>query len=123
MQFAVIFAPGALDAAPQSFIATASAPPDAEAALVRAVSDRLPNVSAIRVRDALDRVDGILGQIGAAVRATAAIGLAAGALVLAGAIAAGQRRRIYDAVVLKVLGATRLDLLRAFLLEFLLLGV
>src|SRR5690606_9992334 len=41
MQFAVIFAPGALDAAPQSFIATASAPPDAEAALVRAVSDRL----------------------------------------------------------------------------------
>ena len=123
MQFAVIFAPGALDAAPQTFIATASAPPEAEAALVRAVTDRFSNISAIRVRDALDRVEHILGQIGAAVRITALIGLLAGALVLAGAIAAGQRRRIYDAVVLRVLGATRRDIPRAYVLEFLLLGI
>ena len=47
----------------------------------------------------------------------------AGTLVLAGAIAAGHRRRVYDSVVLKVLGATRRDVLQAFLLEYGLLGV
>lgn len=122
MQFAIVFAPGTLEAAPQTFIATTQAPPAGEEAVVRAVGHRFPNVSAIRVRDALDAVERILSQIANAVRATAAITLAAGAAVLAGAIAAGQRRRVYDAVILKVLGATRRDVLTAYLLEFLLLG-
>src|SRR3546814_8856065 len=58
-----------------------------------------------------------------AVRLTAIVTLVAGTLVLAGAIAAGHRRRIYEAVVLKVLGATRRDVLAAFLLEYGLLGL
>jgi putative ABC transport system permease protein len=48
--------------------------------------------------------------------------LLAGTLTLAGAVAAAQRRRIYDATVLKVLGARRRDVLRALLLEFALIG-
>jgi putative ABC transport system permease protein len=55
-------------------------------------------------------------------RAIAAVTLAAGTLVLAGAMAAGHRRRVYEAVVLKVLGATRRDVTRAFLIEYGLLG-
>ena len=65
----------------------------------------------------------MLANIGTAVRVTAAITLLAGTLVLAGAVAAGHRRRVYDAVVLKVLGATRADVLKAFLVEYGLLGL
>jgi putative ABC transport system permease protein len=64
----------------------------------------------------------IIGLIGDAVRLTALATLAAGALVLGGAIAAGHRRRVYDAVVLKVLGATRATILASFLIEYGLLG-
>jgi putative ABC transport system permease protein len=77
----------------------------------------------IRIKDALDRVNDILGKIGAAVRSVAGVTLIAGTLVLAGAITAGHRRRVYDSVVLKVLGATRRELLQAFLLEYGLLGL
>jgi len=123
MQFSTIFAPGTLEPAPQTFIATVYAAPAAEGPLVRAVGDALPNVSAIRVREALEAVNRIVAQIGVAVRATASITLLAGALVLGGAVAAGQRRRIYESVVLKVLGATRGDILSAYLMEFMLLGL
>jgi putative ABC transport system permease protein len=61
-------------------------------------------------------------MIGAAVQAAALFAVAAGALVLGGAIAAGQHRRVYDAVVLKVLGATRGAIIGAYLLENGLLG-
>ena len=83
----------------------------------------LPNVSGVRVRDALSAAAGLLENIGIALRSTALVTLIAGLLVLAGAIAAGHRRRVYDAVVLKVLGATRWRVLRAFLLEYGLLGL
>src|SRR3546814_851260 len=91
--------------------------------LERAVAERFPNVSAIRVRDVLERVAEIIGNLGVAVRAVAAVAIAAGTLVLTGAIAASHRRRVLDAVVLKVLGATRKRVLGAFLLEFGLLGL
>jgi putative ABC transport system permease protein len=122
INYVIVFAPGTLEAAPQTHIATARATPAAEDALERAVTDRFPNVSAIRVKDALEAIARILEQIAAAVRVTAAITLAAGTLVLAGAVAAGHRRRVYDAVVLKVLGATRGDFGRVFVLEYGLLG-
>ena len=123
MNFTFIFAPGFLESAPHTRIAAVKAPADVEADLFRAVTDALPNVSAIPVREALETVNAVLGHIGTATRATAAVTLVAGTLVLAGAIAAGHRRRVYDAVVLKVLGATRRDILAAFLMEYGLLGV
>ena len=123
MNFTVIFAPGTLESAPHSHIAAVYASPEAENRLLAAVSGALPNVSGVRVRDALSAAAGLLENIGIALRSTALVTLIAGLLVLAGAIAAGHRRRVYDAVVLKVLGATRWRVLRAFLLEYGLLGL
>jgi putative ABC transport system permease protein len=123
INFVLVFSPGILDGAPQMDIATARTPPGGEEALERAVTDRFPNVSAIAVRDALAAVSSIIVAIATGLRAIAAITLAAGTLVLAGAVAAGHRRRVYEAVVLKVLGATRADITRAFLIEYGLMGL
>ncbi|HXP31842.1 MAG TPA: FtsX-like permease family protein [Stellaceae bacterium] len=123
LNFAIVLSPGTLDGAPQTHIATARTAPGSEAALARAVSQRFPNVSAISVRDALANLAGVIDAIAAALTAIAALALAAGILVLAGAVAAGHRRRVYDAVVLKVLGATRRDITRAYLIEYGLLGL
>lgn len=123
INFTVIFAPGTLEGAPHSHIAAVHVPPAAETRLLTAVTDKLPNVSAIRVRDALDQAAGVFEQVGFAVRATAMVTLAAGLLVLAGAVAAGHRRRVYDAVVFKVLGATRRRIMGAFLIEYGLIGL
>jgi putative ABC transport system permease protein len=123
INFFLVFSPGILDGAPQMHIATARTPPGEEAALERAVTDRFPNVSAIPVRDALQAVSDIIAAIAVALRITAGITLAAGTLVLAGAVAAGHHRRVYEAVVLKVLGATRRDVTRAYLIEYGLLGL
>ena len=123
MNFSVVFAPGTLESAPHSHIAAVYAGPEAETRLLGAVNRALPNVSGIRVSDALATAAGLLRNIGVALQSTALVTLLAGLLVLAGAIAAGHRRRVYDAVVLKVLGATRRRILRAFLLEYGLLGL
>jgi len=123
MNFVMIFSPGLLERAPQSHIATVKADAAAEDALEIAVTDRFINVSSIRVKEALEQVGELIGQIAIAVRAIAAVALVAGVLVLAGAVAAGHHRRVYDAVVLKVLGATRRSVAQTFLLEYGLLGL
>lgn len=123
MNFTFILSPGSLAGAPHSYIATVRAEPQAEEAVEKRVTDLLPNVSSIRVKEALDALKTVVASAGAAVRAAAGITLVAGALVLAGAVAAGHRRRVYEAVVLKVLGATRRDLWRAFLIEYGILGM
>jgi putative ABC transport system permease protein len=122
INFTLTFAPGTLEAAPQTWIATAQVAEDQEDALERAVTARFSNVSSIRVKRALATAQETVQGIAAAARITAAITLVAGVLVLAGAIVATHRRRVYDAVVLKALGATRKDIMRAFLAEFALLG-
>ena len=123
MNFALVASPGLLEAAPHSHIATLRGTPAADAAVLRAIGDAFPQVSMIRVRDALDAVAAILSRIGTALSATGSITLLAGALVLAGAVAATQARRVRDAVILKTLGATRAQVARAFLVEFGLLGL
>lgn len=123
INFVMIFSPGLLEQAPQSHIATVKADPETEDALEIAVTDRFINVSSIRVKEALEQVGALIAQIAVAVRAIAAVALVAGVLVLAGAVAAGHQRRVYDAVVLKVLGATRRSVAQAFLLEYGLLGL
>lgn len=120
--FAIIFAPGPLEGAPHTHIAAVQAPEAREAAVEQALADAFPNISAIRVREALEAASAILAGVGDAVRGTASIALLAGALVLGGAVAAGGERRIRDAVVFKVLGATRQQILRAFLIEYGILG-
>ncbi|MGH7029275.1 MAG: ABC transporter permease, partial [Stellaceae bacterium] len=123
INFAIVFAPGTIEHAPQSDLAAVSLPSAEENGLVAEVTGRFPNVSAIPVREALAAVDRVVGTIGDAIGLTALVTVAAGALVLGGAIAAGHHRRVYDAVVLKVLGATRGKILTGFLLEYGLLGI
>jgi putative ABC transport system permease protein len=122
INFTLVFAPGTLESAPQTHLAVVYLPRVEEEKLVRAVIECYPNVSAIHVREALAAVDHLIGTIGDAVRLTALVAVAAGILVLGGVIAAGRHRRVYDAVVLKVLGATRGAVMGAFLIEHGLLG-
>ena len=123
INYVLVASPGLLSAAPHTHIATMRNDVTQEATLLRLLTDRFPNVSGIRVRDALDQVVGLLEKIGFALSAVAGITLLAGLLVLAGAVAAGQRRRIRDAVVLKTIGATRGQIRASFLVEFGLLGL
>ncbi|MCA8931424.1 MAG: FtsX-like permease family protein, partial [Rhodospirillaceae bacterium] len=121
--YTLVFSPEPLVHAPHTYLASVMVDAAEEAGLQRAVAEAFPNITVVRVRDALDTVNAVLEQIGAAVRTIAVVTLAAGTLVLAGAVAAGHRRRVYDAVVLKVLGATRWRVLGTFLVEYGLLGV
>jgi len=123
INFIMVFSPGLLDKAPASHIATVRIGEAQEAALADAVAEAFPNVSAIRVREALESFTSMLDSVATAIGVTGSITLVAGLLVLAGAIAAGERRRRYDAVVLKVLGATRSVLAGGLALEFLVLGL
>jgi len=119
INFVMILAPGVLDGAPQAHIATARADdPAIEVALERAVAKQFSNVSAIRVRDVLARLQELVTHLAMAVRVVGMVVIFAGVLVLAGAIAASHKQRVYDAVILKVFGATRRDVLTVFCLEF-----
>ncbi len=120
--FAIIFASGPLEGAPHTHIAAVEAPAEIEEELEDAVSGKFANITSIRVREALEAAANILEGIGQAISGTSLITIVAGVLVLAGTIAAGQRRRIYDSVIFKVLGATRGRLLRAFAFEYGILG-
>ncbi len=123
MNFTLIASPGLLASAPHTHIATVRGDPAQDQNLLRRITDALPNVSGIRVREALEQVAVLLTRIGTALTAVGSITLMAGALVLAGAVAAGQQRRIREAVLLKTVGATRGQILRAFLVEFGVLGI
>ena len=123
INFAIVFAPGTLEAAPHTVLAAVWLPKSAEETLVGRVVEQYPNVSAIPVRDALDAIERIIAAIGMAIRLAALVTLLAGALVLGGAVAADYRRRVYEAVVLKVLGATRRTIAAAFLIEYGLMGL
>jgi putative ABC transport system permease protein len=118
INFTLVASPGLLEHAPQMHIATVREPAADDAALLRAVTDALPNVTGIRVADVLQAVADLVGKMAAALAAAASVTLASGALVLAGAVAAGQRRRMNEAVVLKTLGATRGQIRGAWLVEF-----
>jgi putative ABC transport system permease protein len=120
--FILTMNPSALAGAPHTHIATVYAAERSEAAILRDLASAYPNITAIRVRDAIDRVASVLSGIAAATSYGAAATLVTGFLVLIGAAAAGQSARIYEAAVLKTLGATRSRILMSFALRSLLLG-
>jgi putative ABC transport system permease protein len=122
LDFVFIFSPGVLEAAPHTFAAAVEVPEGREPALLDAIAEAFPNVTPISVREVVARVGEVMQKIGLAVAAVGAVTLLSGLLVLAGAVAAARRRHLYEAVVLKVLGARRADLLQVFLIEYLGLG-
>ncbi len=123
LNFAMVASPGLLQHAPHTHIATVRVAEPDQGALLRVVTDALPNVTGIRVEEILHAVADLLDKIATALAATGSITLLAGALVLAGAVASGQRRRTQEAVVLKTLGATRRQIRAAWLVEFGVLGL
>ena len=127
INFVMVFSPNSFAGAPHMVLATAAFPgpdvPAREAALAKDVATNFPTITTVRVKDVLDAVNALIDKLALATRGASAVTIAASVLVLAGALAAGRRARIYDAVVLKVLGATRRRLLLAFLLEYGMLGL
>ncbi|MCX8999327.1 ABC transporter permease [Rhizobiaceae bacterium BDR2-2] len=125
INFVMVFSPNTFRGAPHAWLATLSDPGASDAqegAVLRAVTNAYPTITSVRVKDALDTANRLVGQIATAIRAAAAIALVASVLVLAGALAAGNRARTHDAVVLKTLGGTRRLLIRAFTFEYMILG-
>ncbi len=119
MNFAVTFAPGFLEKIPAMRLATVALDPGSdEIALQNAISDKFPNVTIVRVKAALETAGTFTRAIAQAVRIAAGLTLVTGIFVLAGSISAARQRYIYDAVVLKVLGARRAQILACFLMEY-----
>ncbi|KQU49739.1 ABC transporter permease [Sphingomonas sp. Leaf339] len=121
--FVMVFSPNAIADAPHNLAATIDMAKRREGAVTRALLAPFPSVSVIEVRGVLAQVRGIVGQVAAAIAAAAGVAVAAGIAVLIGAIAAAREARTYDAVVLRVLGATRWQLLAGQAIEYALLGM
>jgi len=122
MGFIMVMNPAAIEAAPHTFIATVYAEQEAEAKILRDLANRFPNITAIRVRDAINQVSDLLAGLASATTWGAAATLLTGFLVLIGAAAADQSARTREAAILKTLGATRARLLSSLALRAALLG-
>ena len=127
INFVMVFSPNTFRGAPHTHLATLrfadGGSPAEEGAVLRAVAEHYPTVTTVRVKDALDAIGALVSQLLVAIRGASAITLVAAALVLGGALAAGHRHRVYDAVILKTLGATRGRLIAAYAIEYGLLGL
>jgi putative ABC transport system permease protein len=127
LNFVMVFTANTLAGAPHKVLATLTLPKDAplavEAELAREIGKAYPAATAIRVKDAINQFTALFVRIMGAIRAASSVTLAAGALVLAGALATAQRRRIKQAVILKTLGATRRRILATHFAEYGILAV
>jgi putative ABC transport system permease protein len=126
INFVLVFSPNAFNGAPHSHIATLTeSHPDAagDARIIKSVADAFPMVTSVRVREALETIGTVVTNLVLAIRGASTVTLISAILVLGGALAAGHRHRVYDAVILKTLGATRARLLGAYAMEYLMIGL
>jgi putative ABC transport system permease protein len=122
INFMVTFSPGYIEGYPSTFLGTIKAAPGEEKNIERLLARTFPDIAFIPIGDALNQLAEILGQLGTAVNIVGGLAVINGLLVLAGTMAAGRKQREADAVIQKVLGATRSDVLWIFILEYGLLG-
>jgi putative ABC transport system permease protein len=125
INFVLVFSPNAFKGAPHTHIATLTEThpdPSGDARIIKSVADAFPTVTSVRVREALETIGTVVTNLVLAIRGASAVTLISAILVLGGALAAGHRHRVYDAVILKTLGATRARLLGAYALEYLMIG-
>ena len=118
VSFPVVLDPAALAGADLKTLAIAKASPDEERRITLALGRDFPQVDVISVREALASAADLFGRLALAIRAAAAVAALAGLLVLAGAISARAQARAREAAILKVLGASRGQILRAYALEY-----
>ena len=125
INFVLVFSPNAFKGAPHTHVATLTEThpdPSRDARIVKSVADAFPMVTSVRVREVLESIGTVVTNLVLAIRGASAVTLISAILVLGGALAAGHRHRVYDAVILKTLGATRARLLGAYALEYLMIG-
>ncbi|MEO8421808.1 MAG: FtsX-like permease family protein [Hyphomicrobium sp.] len=126
INFVMLFSPNTLAGAPHNLLVTIDLPNDTtlatEGEAIRELGQVYPSITAIRVKDVLATFNSVFSKVMTAVRVAGSVTLLAGALVLAGALATAQRRRILEAVILKTLGATRRRIMTAHFLEYALLS-
>ena len=123
INFVFIMSPGLLEAAPHSWIATTRSDTDDIASKIeQIVTSSFKNISALSVRQAVSTVEKVLDLLGNAIQLTAAVTLLSGLAVLAGSVATSEAQRISDSIILKVLGARRVDIILSWLFEYALLG-
>ncbi len=123
LNYALVFSPGTFDAAPHSMVATLTVPAEAERALAKSIPPAFPSSSLIEVGEVVSQVTVLLQQMAQAIAAAASIAILAGIAVLVGAIAAARQSRVYDSVIMKLLGATRRQILGAQALEYAILAL
>lgn len=123
LNYALVFSPGSFDAAPHNMVATLTLPPNAESALAKSIPPAFPSSSLIEVGEVVGQISTLLTQMAQAIAAAASIAILAGIAVLVGAIAAARQSRIYDSVIMKLLGSTRRQILGAQAMEYGLLAV
>jgi putative ABC transport system permease protein len=120
-----VFRPGSLERAPHSYIATLRAPEDpaARARFQRDLIARYPNVSAIDVREVMASIQGVVDNVTFAISIVGTVALASGALILIGAVAMTKFQRVYEAAILRTLGASTRMLGTMLALEYSALGL
>ncbi len=127
LNFAMVFSPGSIDMAPHNMIATLTLPKSSSKSAERVLAKQLPlafpSASLIEVGAVVGQVTGLLTQMAQAIAAAASIAILAGIAVLVGAIAASRASRIYDSVILKLLGSTRAQILGAQAIEYAMLAI
>jgi putative ABC transport system permease protein len=122
--FFVVFPEGPLDEAPQTYLMVSRIEdPERRAGFQRGIVETFPNISALDLSLVQQAVEAILAKVAWALRFMALFSLAAGAVVLLGALAASRHQRIREGVLLRTLGATRAQVLRVLIAEYLSLGV
>ena len=121
--YVLVFSPNAIADAPHNLAATIGLPQGEKStgvrrAILSGLVAALPSSSVIEIGPVLGQVRDILSQMGTAILAAASVAVLAGMAVLAGAISAARERRQYDTVILRVLGASRRQLLTLLLAEY-----
>jgi putative ABC transport system permease protein len=122
MGFVMTLSENAVAGAPHTYISTVYSESEAEAAILRELATAYPNITAIGIKAAIARAAEALGAIAQATTLAALATLTTGFVVLIGAAASGERARVYEAAVLKVLGASRGRILASFALRAALTG-
>ena len=122
LNFAIMLSPEPLRSIPHSSVGTVRVVDDSEFELQEAIASAFPNITVIRIKDALNRVNELMLRGRAAARGISGLTIVAGILVLAGIVISENRRRAYESVLLKTIGASRRYILTAFSLEYLIQG-
>lgn len=122
INFALVMTPNILEQFPVSYIGLLKTVAGQERPVQQQLVQDYPHLIFLPVAEALDIFSRVLDSVTNAVAIVGGLAVVSGLLVLAGAMAAGRRQREADAVIMKVMGATRGDIVRAYLVEYGLLG-